>query len=233
MVSSHDMVGHRYGKLTVLEVVGPNEKAHSYWIRCRCDCGVVRDFNKSSVISGATRSCGCYRKAHARVEHIRHGMGNGDNRLYGIWRNIKSHCYNPNDRAYARYGAKGITMCDEWRTDFMAFHTWSMTHGYEDTLTMDRIDLTKGYGPDNCRWVTRRQQANNTSRNRIYEYDGKRMTVAQWAEHTGIRYHTLIARLNSGYPPEIAFTAKRLSKHKSDDGADGSVSGHATNQLED
>lgn len=138
-----------------------------------------------------------------------HGKGT---RLYGIWKAMKTRCYNPNFAAYARYGGRGITVCDEWCEDFPAFREWALTHGYDDTLTIDRIDTDKGYSPDNCRWATYKSQANNTRRNVVIKINGEAGTVAEMCRKYGVGNSFLvydrITRL--GWEPEAAlFTPPR------------------------
>ena len=102
-------------------------------------------------------------------------------RIYSIWCGMKARCYGKSDKNYSRYGAVGISVCDEWKDDFMSFYNWSMQNGYSDDLTIDRIDGKKGYCPENCRWVDYKVQANNTTRNRIITYNGQSKTMSEWA----------------------------------------------------
>jgi hypothetical protein len=101
-------------------------------------------------------------------------------RLYSILNKMKSRCYNLNHEAYDRYGGKGITICDEWFVDSKSFFNWAMSNGYEDGLTIDRIDNEKGYSPDNCRWVTRAEQNRNRSNNRMITLFGETKCAAEW-----------------------------------------------------
>lgn len=123
-------------------------------------------------------------------------------------------CEKPNNPAYVRYGGRGIKVCDEWRRNFIAFCEWSRTHGYRQDLTLDRIDNNKGYSPDNCRWISNKEQQRNKRTNRIIEFDGKSLTVVDWCELTGLKKSTLLKRLNSGWSVEDALT-KPLSIEKS------------------
>lgn len=142
-----------------------------------------------------------------------HGKGT---RLYRIWQAMKTRCYNPNFAYFKRYGGRGITVCDEWREDFPAFREWALAHGYDDALTIDRIDTGKGYYPENCRWATYKAQANNTRRNVLLTINGETGTVAQMCEKYGIKNSFLvydrITRL--GWEPEAAiFTpARKINK---------------------
>jgi len=124
-------------------------------------------------------------------------------RFYRIWEGIKRRCQNPNQLNYSRYGARGINVCDKWQS-FKGFYE-DMYLSYKDELQIDRIDNDKGYFKENCRWVTLREQANNTNRNRYIEFKGIRDTVANWADYFGIKYGTFWRRIYMlGWPIEKA-----------------------------
>ena len=113
---------------------------------------------------------------------------------------------NPNAKGYKNYGGRGIKVCDEWAESFKAFYEWAVSNGYDDTLTIDRIDVDGDYEPENCRWVDRTTQANNKRNNRILEVNGVKHTMMEWERLTGINHSTIISRLKSGYTPERAVT---------------------------
>ena len=121
---------------------------------------------------------------------------------------MNQRCFNPNSASYKNYGAKGIEVCEEWkgRKGFDAFYKWSIENGYNDTLTIDRIDVNGNYEPSNCRWVTQKEQMNNTSINVYIEYMGETHTMKEWAEKFEIPYKRLWKRLHSGWSVEKAFT---------------------------
>ena len=125
-----------------------------------------------------------------------HGMRH--TRLYGIWCAMKERCNNPNNKSYPRYGARGISVTDEWRESFQAFHEWAVQAGYSEDLTIDRIDNNRGYSPDNCRWVTTKEQNRNYSRNHMITYRGRTQCIADWAEETGINRATILFRIKAG-----------------------------------
>ena len=122
----------------------------------------------------------------------RHGLYK--TKLYRVWEKMKSRCNNPNNRNYPDYGGRGIFICDEWN-DFVPFYEWSQENGYEEGLTIDRIDNDGGYSPDNCRWVTQTENANNKRSNKWIEWNGETKTIAQWARTMDIKYGTLFRRL--------------------------------------
>lgn len=153
-----DMIGKRFGKLVVVSrAKSPNKQAA--WL-CRCECGnetVVLGWN---LRSGHTVSCGCaHQEGLKKGLRLSHGMANS--RLYGIWEDMKSRCYNPNTPQFKYWGERGITVCPEWLNDFQAFYDWAMTHDYSDELSIDRIDVNGNYEPGNCRWATAEEQNQN------------------------------------------------------------------------
>lgn len=118
-------------------------------------------------------------------------------RLYGIWKGIKTRCYNPNHKSYKNYGARGIKMCSEWK-DFQNFYEWSINNGYTNKLTIDRINVNGDYEPSNCKWATMKEQLNNTRVNRYVSICGETNTVAEWARKFGISYWLMRYRLSLG-----------------------------------
>ena len=137
-------------------------------------------------------------------KHIMHGKRK--TRLYRIWANIKTRCYNERDPHFERWGNRGITMCDEWKDNFQNFYDWSMSHGYSDDLTIDRIDNNGNYEPSNCRWVDMRTQSRNNSRNHIVKLNGIERPLIEWTEIYKINYKTVRDRLKRGWNYEKALT---------------------------
>lgn len=138
---------------------------------------------------------------------MKHGDTSGGNqtRLYRIWAGIFSRCTNPNREHYKNYGAKGITVCEEWR-DYKQFREWAKANGYADNLSIDRKDNNKGYCPENCRWVTMKEQERNRTNNHIVEYNGECHTISEWSEICNINVDVLIYRINSGWDIQTALT---------------------------
>lgn len=158
-----DYIGKTYNKLKVLQFV--ERRGKKIIVLCECECNNIKEYNLHNVKNGNTKSCGCARVIHARAQAEKnktHGMT--DTRIYMIFKDVISRCYHENDTAYKYYGAKGITVCDEWRdkeNGFMSFYNWSMANGYSDELTIDRRENDKGYSPNNCRWITQMEQCRN------------------------------------------------------------------------
>ena len=127
---------------------------------------------------------------------VKHNMHK--TRLYGIWCNIKERCYNSNNNQYHNYGGRGIKVCDEWQ-EFISFKEWALNNGYDDTLTLDRIDFNGGYEPNNCRWITIQAQQYNKRNNHLITYNGRTQTLTEWANERGIKRNTLDARINRSH----------------------------------
>ena len=209
-----DLKGQRFERLTVLERDCLSEKGKVRWI-CICDCGNHVSVLSRSLLGGMTQSCGCLQRETVKKTMYKHGRYKS--RLYHVWDGMKSRCYRPNTSCYENYGGRGITVCNEWRNDFKAFYEWAIANGYDENAehgecTLDRINVDGNYEPSNCRWVSEKVQANNTSRNRMITAFGQTKTLAQWSELTGIGYGALCWRLRSGYSPEEALT-KKVRKH--------------------
>lgn len=152
-----DLHGKKYGRLQVLEIAG-KKGCETTWL-CKCDCGNHVIVTGGNLRAGRTQSCGCYNSEKSRKRRLKHGLTG--KRLNRIWKNMKTRCYNPNSNNYKYWGARGITICNEWKNSFEKFMEWALANGYEDNLTIDRIDVNGNYEPQNCRWVTMKIQNNN------------------------------------------------------------------------
>lgn len=207
-----DFIGKRFSRLLVIEHAG--RKWHSNMWRCLCDCGNEKIVLQSHLVTGHTKSCGCYRVDIASQKIYE--KGDIHNTLYVKWGSIKGRCYRKSVKQYKNYGGRGITVCPEWH-DFKAFKKWAIATGYKKGDTIDRIDPNGNYCPENCRWATQKQQANNRRNNRYIEFKGERLTAAQWAERLGFSRKAIIKRLDAGYTVEEALTiqkGKGIIKHR-------------------
>lgn len=198
--NNDDLTGKRFGMLLVIGKDKVRDKTGCIKYLCRCDCGNVVSVRSSSLNNGNTSGCGCrLYDTGEKQRTYKHGMSR--DRLYTIWADMKDRCNNPKSGRYEYYGGRGITVCDEWCASdgFISFRDWALSNNYSDKLTIDRIDNNKGYSPDNCRWATVKEQALNTSRNHRITFNGKTLTISEWAEEFGfnrnslagyIRYHS-------------------------------------------
>ena len=190
-----DLFGQRFGRLTVTREGERTSSGRVRW-HCVCDCGNELDVYGPSLKSGNTKSCGCYHSEKARDRLMTHGFGSRTNRprIYSIWCAMKNRCYRPVHKEFSRYGGRGITVCEEWKEDFLSFKRWADASGYSDDLEIDRIDNDKGYSPQNCQWVTRKENSNNRSKTlRIY-FRGTKRTISEISEMTGLSYWIVYQR---------------------------------------
>lgn len=179
----------RFGKWVVTDDSG------RAWL-CRCDCGTVRRVVRSDLRSGRSTNCGCVRRktlpAAAKAKNTTHGMDGTTE--YRIWIDMRRRCHDPRRPDYKNYGARGITVCEEWRDSFEAFYRDMGPR--PDGCTLDRLNNTGPYEKKNCVWATRKKQERNKRTSRIVEIDGRRMTVAEACEVYDIRPNTAYNRLN-------------------------------------
>lgn len=168
-----DLTGKRFNRLLVIKHIGSqiveNNKKRRLWL-CKCDCGKLLALNTHRLQQ--TKSCGCLKKESNsiwgkksidNIQHLgtiastKHGLRN--TRIYYIWHGIKQRCFYEKCPAFKRYGGRGITMCDEWKNDVKCFYEWAIANGYNDTLSIDRIDNNGNYEPNNCRWITKSENS--------------------------------------------------------------------------
>ena len=176
----------------------------------RCECGNIKEICVRSVSCGKTKSCGCLQLAYAKMRSYKHG--DSESRLYRIWCNMKNRCGNPNYFESQYYMQKGITICKEWKDDFMAFRDWALNNGYADNLSIDRINGNKGYYPDNCRWADCKTQSRNKKSNISITHNGKTQILVEWCEELNLPYSTIRRRIVKGWDKEKALTEP--IKHK-------------------
>lgn len=201
MPKTKPMIGKQFGLLTVVaEAKKPIGRRQAHWI-CRCDCGAITNpIDGFKLRSGEIKSCGCYKRELTIKRNTKHSLCN--TRIYRIWVGMHERCYNRNSPKYHRYGGRGICVCDEWLNDIEAFYEWAMANGYQENLTIDRIDNDGNYEPSNCRWSTNEEQCNNREHNILITIGGETKTIAQWAKETGLKYRTIHARYNRGWTGE-------------------------------
>lgn len=182
------------------------------WL-CRCDCGKEIIVRGTALRIDGQKSCGCVRARNAgeaaKITNTKHGGTHhrGSEKLYTVWMRMKQRCTYVTSDKYKYYGERGIKVCDEWKHDYGAFRDWALSHGFNEGLSIDRIDTNGDYSPDNCRWVTQKEQMNNTRRTVFLIYKGEKRSLQDWAAITGIPAGALYQRIKTyHYTPERALT---------------------------
>lgn len=189
-----DITGMRFGSLVAINSTEQRDKNnHICWL-CKCDCGEERIVSVRNLITGFTKSCrSCALKNLTEANRVRPKPPRQPDkwlkkeRLYRIWQNMKARCSNPRCVNYKRYGGKGVSVCSEWINNFTCFREWALGHGYKEDLTIDRIDGNGNYSPDNCRWVTPREQTYNMENNIWIDFHGKRIALARLVHDFGLK----------------------------------------------
>lgn len=212
-----DLTGKRFGKWIVLGEApsrwsSAGNKRH-YW-KCRCDCGTIREVVRTSLVSGRSTSCGCVHSEIARTVLAQTATTHGwsKTRLYKIWSGMKKRCNNPKSNNYCDYGGRGISVCREWN-NFEPFRDWAIANGYNDNLSIDRIDNDGNYEPNNCRWASAKQQSNNRRSNKKLTYNGVTKTISEWADYYCIDKDKLYSAflgvdlINTLFPNLISYTS--------------------------
>lgn len=227
MKKYRDISGRRYGKLVVKEYHSTDKNRNALFL-CDCDCGNTAIVAGTRLVSGHTQSCGCLQKETARTElkkfnqsdrHITDGhLIHGENKtpLHNVWVGMRKRCNNQSYEHYGRYGGRGIKVCAEWYSSYLAFKSWALANGYVEGLEIDRIDNDGNYEPSNCKWSTRTEQVRNRSNTRFIGINGIVKPLKQWCEETGTNYKVAHAKIQKGCDPAYAvgltYIETRLNK---------------------
>jgi hypothetical protein len=187
-----DLTGRCFGKLTVLSLCKLGDHG-STW-NCICNCGNTLVVRGDSLKKGNTQSCGCYSRALMSARHTKHGLNLTSPQLLSIWRAMRIRCNNKKTKYYRYYGGKGIQICSEWENP-INFCEWAISHGYAEGLEIDRIDNNGSYCPENCRWVTRTQNACNKSSNKRILFQNKSLTYSEWEREFNLPPATITRRI--------------------------------------
>jgi hypothetical protein len=190
-----DLRGEQFGQWLVITEATQKNGRRYWW--CECSCGNKKEVSQLNLTQGKSTKCkGCT----AKQRSVKHGYGQDTSGLYSVWKSMKTRCLNANHKSYKYYGGRGISLCEGWLT-FEGFLR-DMGEGYDSGLTLERVDNTKGYSRENCKWATRAEQNSNTRRTLRLEYQGKTYTERQLADLTGVPRTTIQTRRKMGLSGE-------------------------------
>jgi hypothetical protein len=227
-------IGNRYSRLVVTAHHGfvPNGKKRASAVVCACDCGKSIVVAVTSIRSGNTKSCGCLKMELLIKRSTTTGLARHP--LRPVWGAMIDRCTNTRAKRYSDYGGRGITVCKEWKDNFLNFYNWAITNGYAKGLQVDRVDNNKGYSPDNCRIASSTVNGRNKRNNRVIEYNGESHALSYWSEKLGLSYPMLQNRLRKGdvTSEKLFETPHRYEKFKlSNPGSVRYYRSNATNGL--
>lgn len=218
MRKDEQVLGKKFGRWTVLSFDHIDNRGCSFFL-CKCDCGTIRPVRRTQLLNGTSKSCGCLHKELIGSICRKHGCAGNhkkqNNHLYYVWAQIKYRCHNSNCKEFKNYGARGITVCALWQ-DFVPFMDWAITNGYKEGLTIDRIDVNGNYCPENCRWITNKEQQRNKRDNINIRFGNKEQCLNAWAEEFNIDPNVVWCRIKRlGWSIEKALlTPVRINKTK-------------------
>lgn len=203
------LVGKTFGRLKVLKLAErkkrKNRKVYDYYYLCKCICGKETIVRKENLQSGATKSCGCYQKEVSAKKlnniNLKHGFSRHDGtkeKLYNVWMAMKDRCYNKNNKMYKYYGERNIKVCDEWKNDYVNFRSWAIKNNYKQGLDLDRIDNNGNYEPDNCRFISHKENLKNRSNAIKIDINGNLFSIEELAEKYNIKKTTIQTRYGRG-----------------------------------
>lgn len=212
----NNIVGLRTGKLIVTNNYERRKNKYGsriYW-ECECECGNKKFISYSHLVSGHTKSCGCLQKETVVKKKTKTGLCS--TRIYKIWVGMNQRCFNPKNSAWEHYGGRGIRVCNEWSHNhdgFKNFYDWSLNNGYEDNLTIERIDVDKDYSPENCKWETWGNQRLNTRNTVKINYLGENIPLIVACKNIGVNYSTARSRIKKGCSVEEVLSTSKLKRN--------------------
>jgi hypothetical protein len=203
------MLGAVFTRLTVISLAGKDSRGKQKW-NCLCSCGKQVVARTDHLDNCRVLSCGCFSRERIIQQTFKHGLKRTTE--YYIWSAMIERCYNPNSNRYSDYGGRGITVCDEWRSDFRKFLAYMGKRPLKHSI--DRIDNNGNYEPGNCRWATAKEQGRNTRKTIMISFDGERLPLSDWAERLGIRAAAVHRRMKKGLSAEDALklTVEKLKQ---------------------
>jgi hypothetical protein len=188
-----ELVGDAYYLHDVVSTI----KRRQAMFRCKCGNNFIAQVFKVKTLE--TKSCGCLHKINTSKANSKHNLKN--HKLYSVWSSMKARCYNKNVDAYKRYGGIGVSVCEEWKNDFMSFYNWSISNGWGIGLQLDKDIKGNGllYSPESCIYVKPKLNSNNRKTNKYIVYLGERKTISEWADYFNISLKNLYQRLSRGW----------------------------------
>lgn len=203
---TEQFAGKRQGSYTILYAIRKNvagKKSPYVYFVCQCDCGKKRE-----VIANE------FKRLHKCQSCCQITHNKSYTKLYKSYTCMKERCCYPHNNRYYKYGGRGIKICEEWLKDRTTFFNWALANGYKDGLTIDRIDVNGNYCPENCRWITKREQAKNKTTTRYLTYKGETKSLTEWAQKLHISPETITLRIKKNWPPKMIFSSKKFIKNK-------------------
>lgn len=216
------MTGKTFGRLTVIELDKDRieqrkvdgKKKITYWF-CKCECGNIKSIESYSLTTCKSTSCGCYGREQRLKSQTKHNLSH--TRIKRIYYNMRSRCYNSNTPKYNNHGGRGIKVCDEWLSEngLVKFNDWAMNNGYDENLTLDRINNDGNYEPNNCRWVDYNTQNYNRRVNRIFTIGCETGSAREFCDKYNIKWNTFWERVFNGYEGEdLIYNGNLKDKYK-------------------
>jgi len=194
-----DQTGRKFGRLTIISLHERSEKSTMHKWLCQCTCGKTVVTAIQNLRTGNTRSCGCLFTEAVVKRNTKHGLMYDHKGAYRSWKDLRQRCNNPNNASYNSYGGRGIHIYPAWEKDFKAFYEYiGEPPNYTERWSIERIDNSKGYEPNNIKWALPKEQASNKRTNIWVSHDGKELTIEQWADLLGISSTTIIKRRKDG-----------------------------------
>ncbi len=194
------LIGLRFGRLTVMQYEGMRNHL-AYW-KCRCDCGNTKNVRAGHLKGGKINSCGC-------IVRTRKCVSVTSPLMYAVWRTMHARCYNPKNKAFRFYGARGIKVCERWSD----IHNFLSDMGERPKgHSIERINNEGDYTPENCKWATPIEQGSNTRNSHVITIDGISKTVSQWAHVSSVSRRAIGMRLEKGWPERAAIFTPRQGR---------------------
>ena len=219
--NSESLIGQKYNSLTI---IGFEHRGKCWFWKCQCDCGKEIVAMPNKVRNGHTKTCGCGKveRCHALTEKYRITHAGRGERLYYIWRGMKSRCTNNGNKDFSKYGGRGISVCNEWFCNYANFREWALKNGYRNDLTIDRIDVNGNYCPENCRWITLKEQSRNKRITIYVTVNGVTKPLSEMCEDYRIKYQSAYGLIHrKGWEPQEAIL--HLAERSARSGFDGKI----------